>query len=112
MSRPEVLGLLAPPKGIPITSHYLSLDIVLGMIVTATSDSIRLVKGVQPARSALALHSPSARLSVGPLGSFLGGPSSETQDTTRVGGQCDGWVLRGRGLTSPEEHQALGWHFL
>lgn len=40
VSRLVVLGSWAPPKGIPLTSHYLSLEITLDITVMAESDPL------------------------------------------------------------------------
>lgn len=50
---------LTAPKGLPVTPDYLGLGMALDVTVTASVTPPWTVKGVQKARSALALYSPS-----------------------------------------------------
>lgn len=56
VSRLVVVGVPAPPQGVPVTSHYLSLDLALDKAVMATATPCRIVTSVQKARAALALY--------------------------------------------------------
>lgn len=56
MSRLVVVGVPAPPQGVPVTSHYLSLDLALDITVMATATPCWIVTSVQKARAALALY--------------------------------------------------------